>query len=113
MSVDGVIAAEVSYDDERADVRYRLGLVEPEVLVKAIEEAGFQASVASVMDGVSGLSPDSPTRPRPEERSSWVKGVTGVPGLRGGGVPRPAPPAREVMKLLLVMRRPALGVCRP
>ena len=48
MSVDGVIAAEVSYDDERADVRYRLGLVEPEVLVKAIEEAGFQASVASV-----------------------------------------------------------------
>ena len=54
MSVDGVIAAEVSYDDERADVRYRLGLVEPEVLVKAIEEAGFQASVASVMDEVSG-----------------------------------------------------------
>ncbi len=56
MSVDGVIAAEVSYDDERADVRYRLGLVEPEVLVKAIEEAGFQASVASVtsvMDEVS------------------------------------------------------------
>ena len=57
MSVDGVIAAEVSYDDERADVRYRPGLVEPEVLVKAIEEAGFQASVAkvaSVMDDVSG-----------------------------------------------------------
>ena len=54
MSVDGVITAEVSYDDERADVRYRLGLVEPEVLVKAIEEAGFQASVASVIDGVSG-----------------------------------------------------------
>ncbi len=48
MSVDGVIAAEVSYDDERADVRYRLGFVEPEVLVKAIEEAGFQASVATV-----------------------------------------------------------------
>ena len=45
MSVDGVIAAEVSYDDERADVRYRLGLVDPEVLVKAIEEAGFQGSV--------------------------------------------------------------------
>ena len=54
MSVDGVIAAEVSYDDERVDVRYRLGLVELEVLVKAIEEAGFQASVASVMDEVSG-----------------------------------------------------------
>lgn len=65
MSVDGVIAAEVSYDDKRADVRYRLGLVEPEVLVKAIEEAGFQASVATVasvatmMDEVSSTATTS------------------------------------------------------
>ena len=56
MSVDGVIAAEVSYDDERADVRYRLGLVDPEVLVKAIEEAGFQGSV---MDEVSSRATTS------------------------------------------------------
>ncbi len=45
MSVDGVVAAEVSFDDERADVRYRPGLVEPEALIEAIVGAGFQASV--------------------------------------------------------------------
>ncbi len=62
MSVDGVIAAEVSYDDERAEVRYRPGLVKPEVLVKAIEEIGFQASVAGVatmMDEVSSRATTS------------------------------------------------------
>ena len=31
MSVDGVVAAEVSLDDKRADVRYRPDLVEPDV----------------------------------------------------------------------------------
>ena len=45
MSVDGVVAAEVSFDDERADVRYRPDLVEPDVLIEAIVDAGFQASV--------------------------------------------------------------------
>ncbi len=45
MSVDGVVAAEVSFDDERADVRYRPGLVEPDALIEAIVDAGFQASV--------------------------------------------------------------------
>ncbi len=45
MSVEGVIAAEVSYDDKRADVQYRPDLVEPDVLVNAINEIGFQASV--------------------------------------------------------------------
>ena len=45
MSVDGVVAAEVSFDDERADVRYRPDLVEPDALIEAIVDAGFQASV--------------------------------------------------------------------
>lgn len=45
MSVDGVIAAEVSFDDELADVRYRPDLVEPDELIEAIVDAGFQASV--------------------------------------------------------------------
>ena len=43
--VDGVVAAEVSYDDKRADVRYRPALVTPESLVMAIDRIGFQASV--------------------------------------------------------------------
>lgn len=43
--VDGVVAAEVSYDDKRADVQYRPALVTPESLVAAIGRIGFQASV--------------------------------------------------------------------
>jgi copper chaperone CopZ len=43
--VDGVVAADVSYDDRRADVQYRPSLVTPESLVAAIDRIGFQASV--------------------------------------------------------------------
>ena len=45
MGVDGVVDAEVSYDDKRADVRYQPDLVEPAALVSAIDDAGFSASV--------------------------------------------------------------------
>ena len=45
LKVDGVVAAEVSYDDKRADVQYRPDVVTPDALVKAIDEIGFQASV--------------------------------------------------------------------
>ncbi len=45
MSVDGVVAAEVSFDDKRADVRYRPDLVEPHALIEAIVDVGFQASM--------------------------------------------------------------------
>ena len=43
--VDGVVAAEVSYDDKRADVQYRPGLVTPASLATAIDRIGFKASV--------------------------------------------------------------------
>ena len=43
--VDGVVAAEVSYDDKRADVQYRPQLVTSESLVAAIDDIGFRASV--------------------------------------------------------------------
>ena len=45
MGVDGVVEAEVSYDDKRADVRYRPDVVEPAALVATIDGAGFTASV--------------------------------------------------------------------
>ena len=45
MGVDGVIDAEVSYDDKRADVRYQPDVVNPAVLVAAIDETGFSAAV--------------------------------------------------------------------
>ena len=45
LSVDGVVDAEVSYDDKRADVRYRPDLVDTAALVAAIDGAGFSASV--------------------------------------------------------------------
>ena len=53
--LEGVVAAEVSYDDKRADVRYRAGLVTPESLVAAIDRIGFEASVmqpAAVSDRI-------------------------------------------------------------
>ncbi len=49
LEVDGVVAAEVSYD-ERADVQYRPDVVAPAALVKAIDEIGFQASVMKPED---------------------------------------------------------------
>ena len=57
MSVDGVVAAEVSYDDKRADVQYRPNLVAPDVLVKAVNDIGFEASV---MDGQAAASGSTP-----------------------------------------------------
>ncbi len=45
MGVDGVVDAEVSYDDKRADVRYQPDMVEPAALVAAIDGKGFSASV--------------------------------------------------------------------
>ncbi len=45
MSVDGVVDAEVSYDDKRADVRYQPDMVEPAAMLAAIDDAGFSASV--------------------------------------------------------------------
>ncbi len=48
MSVDGVVEAEVLFDEQRADVRYRPGLTEPADLVAAIDDAGFSASVLEI-----------------------------------------------------------------
>ncbi|MCH2254061.1 MAG: hypothetical protein MK365_12965 [Vicinamibacterales bacterium] len=44
-AVDGVVDVEVSYDDKRADVRYRPDVVEPAALVAAVDGSGFSASV--------------------------------------------------------------------
>lgn len=57
MRVDGVVAAEVSYDDKRVDVQYRPDLVAPDVLVKAINDIGFEASVMEGEDAASGSTP--------------------------------------------------------
>ena len=45
MGVDGVVGADVSYDDKRADVRYQPDVVEPAAMLAAIDDAGFSASV--------------------------------------------------------------------
>ncbi len=45
MGVDGVVDAEVSYDDKRADVRYQPDIVEPAAMLAAIDDAGFSATV--------------------------------------------------------------------
>ena len=53
MGVDGVVDAEVSYDDKRADVRYRPDVARPAAMVAAIDAAGFSASVME-HDGPGG-----------------------------------------------------------
>ncbi len=45
IGVDGVVDADVSYDDKRAEVRYQPDMVEPAALVAAIDDVGFSASV--------------------------------------------------------------------
>lgn len=45
LEVRGVVEAEVSYEDKRADVRYEPSVVQPAALVAAIDGAGFAAAV--------------------------------------------------------------------
>ena len=45
VSLDGVVDAQVSYDDKRADVRYQPDLVAPDAMVTAVADAGFDASL--------------------------------------------------------------------
>ncbi len=46
MAVEGVISAEVSYEQERADVRYDPELTAPDELVEAVDAIGFSASLS-------------------------------------------------------------------
>ena len=41
----GVVDAEVSYDEQRAEVHYRPEIVSPEALVEAVKETGFSATL--------------------------------------------------------------------
>ena len=45
LNLEGVLDADVSYKNKRADVRYRSDLVQPRAMTVAIEDAGFEASV--------------------------------------------------------------------
>ena len=42
-AVEGVVEADVSFDEKRADVRYRPELVSPEKLIEAVDGTGFKA----------------------------------------------------------------------
>lgn len=43
--VEGVTEADVSFDDERADVEYDPEAVTPQKLVDAVNQTGFQATL--------------------------------------------------------------------
>lgn len=45
MSVDGVVTADVSFDDAEAAVNFRPDRVSGDDLVRAVHEAGFEARV--------------------------------------------------------------------
>ena len=53
LEVTGVVDAEVSYDDKRADVRYEPDVVAPAALIAAIDGVGFSASLME--HGETGL----------------------------------------------------------
>ncbi len=44
-AIVGVVDAEVSYDEQRAEVKYRSAVVSPEELIAAVEDTGFGASL--------------------------------------------------------------------
>ena len=45
MAVDGVVSADVSYEDERAEIRYHPGLTNTDEMISAIDASGFTASL--------------------------------------------------------------------
>jgi len=45
MDVDGVVSADVSYEDERAEVRYHPELTNTAEMIAAIDDSGFTASL--------------------------------------------------------------------
>ena len=44
LAVDGVVLADVSYEDERAEIRYHPDVTSPNEMILAIGLAGFSAS---------------------------------------------------------------------
>ena len=50
LNLEGVVGADVSYKDKRADVRYRSDLVQPRDMTITIEDVGFEASVMKNWD---------------------------------------------------------------
>ena len=50
LGVTGVVNADVSYNDKRANIQYEPGVVKPESLIAAIDSVGFAASLMENCD---------------------------------------------------------------
>ena len=50
LDVTGVVNADVSYSDKRANIQYEPGVVKPERLIAAIDDVGFAASLMENCD---------------------------------------------------------------
>ncbi len=50
LGVNGVVHADVSYRNKRANVQYEPGVVEPAALIAAIDGTGFAASLMEDYD---------------------------------------------------------------
>ncbi len=50
LGVTGVVNADVSYNDKRANIQYEPGVVKPESLIAAIDGVGFAASLMENCD---------------------------------------------------------------
>ena len=45
MALDGVVSADVSYEGERAEIRYQPNLTNPDEMILAVDLSGFSASL--------------------------------------------------------------------
>ena len=45
MELDGVVSTDVSYEEERAEIRYHPDLTNPDEMILAIDLIGFSASL--------------------------------------------------------------------
>jgi copper chaperone CopZ len=61
--VEGVVAAEVSYDDKRAVVRIRPDQVKAPALVQAVHDIGFEARAIVEPSPGAASTPEGATRP--------------------------------------------------
>jgi len=65
-SLEGVDKAEVSFDDERAEVSYRPSQITPGQLVEAIDRTGFEATLVPAEDRPSDGGEPSTEKPGSE-----------------------------------------------
>lgn len=69
-ALDGVVDAEVFFDEQRADVKYDPAVVKPEKLVEAVIEIGFRATLLEKEPEPRGETSGGDKEPEPGGEAS-------------------------------------------